>query len=200
MSITRHNTTLAHAVEFTPDDLVLNRRGELSPAQRQKLDVMYELFVQDLHDAPPLHLPSMIHLIALGLLAGLLQLVGLFDRLQHWLDGWYRPLLISGMVLILARFLWNQFRYAMVRRLLPDMMQEMVQAPALYSITGDARLDMEELSRETNYWLTIQDQRFPLTTNAAHVFQAGRTYRVFYVRFADASVLMSAEWLKNADR
>ena len=197
MSTARHKTALAHAMEFSPDDLVLNRRGELSPAQRQKLDVMYQLFVQDLHDAPPLHLPSLIQLIVLGLVAGFLSLVGLFDRLQHWFEAWYQPLLIVGALIILARFLWIQFRYGMVRRLLPDRLHEMIQTPALYSITGEARLDREELPQETNSWLTIQDQRFPLTTHAADVFQTGRIYRVFYVIFADASVLMSAEWLKN---
>jgi hypothetical protein len=187
-------------MEFSPDDLVFNRRGELSPAQRQKLEVMYELFVQDLHDAPPLHLPSVFQLIGLGLAVGILHLVGLFDRLQHWFQAWYQPLLIGGALIILVRFLWIQIRYSLVRRLLPDMLKEMIQAPALYSITGEARLDLEELPQETNAWLTIQDQRFPLTTHAAQVFQAGRTYRVFYVIFADASVLMSAEWLKTTDR
>ncbi len=76
----------------------------------------------------------------------------------------------------------------------------MIQAPALSSVTGEASLDLEELRNETNYWLAIGDQRFPLTTRAVDVFQAGRTYRVFYVHFADATVLMSAEWLKDANR
>jgi len=140
-----------------------------------------------------------IQLIVLGLVAGFLSLVGLFDRLQHWFDAWYQPLLIGGTLIILVRFLWIQIRYGLVRRLLPDMLHEMIQAPALYSITGDAQLDLEDLPQETNAWLTLQDQRFPLTTHAAQVFQAGRTYRAFYVIFADASVLMSAEWLKNTD-
>lgn len=73
MSTQRHNMSIAQAMEFIPNDLVLNRRGELSPTQRQKLDVMRDMFVSDLHDAPPLHIPSVIRLIILGSLTGLLQ-------------------------------------------------------------------------------------------------------------------------------
>lgn len=102
--------------------------------------------------------------------------------------------------MLLGWFLWNQFRYVAVRILLPDMLDDMIQAPALYSVTGEASLDVEELLNEANYWLVIGDQRFRLTTSAADVFQAGRTYRVYYVHFADATILMSAEWLKDAHR
>jgi len=184
-------------MEFSSDDLVLNRRGELSPAQMTKLDILCDLFVQDLREAPPLHLPSVIFLMGFGLVAGFLYLVGVADLLHHWLDAWYYPVLIVGSLLLLARFVWNQFRYVMVRLLLPDMLQKMIEAPALYSVTGEAKLDTEVLPDETNYWLQISDQRFPLTTLAVDVFQTGRTYRIFYVHFADETVLMSAEWLKD---
>jgi hypothetical protein len=200
MSTQRHNTFLAQAMEFSSEDLAQNRRGELSPMQLQKLVVLRDMFVDDLHDRPPLHLPSIIRLIIIALLAGLLHLLGVLDRLQHWLDAGYRPLLLGGELLLLGWVVWDQFRYVAVRRLLPDMLDDMVQAPALYSVTGEARLEVEELLTETNYWLAIGDQRFPLTTSAADVFQAGRTYRVYYVHFADATILMSAEWLKDAKR
>ena len=87
-----------------------------------------------------------------------------------------------------------------VRAWLPDMLDDMVEAPTLYSVTGEAVLEVEDLPTETNYWLVIDDQRFPLTTHAARVFQTGRTYRVYYVHFADATVLMSAEWLTDQPR
>ena len=76
----------------------------------------------------------------------------------------------------------------------------MVEAPTLHSVMGEAVLDIEDLPTETNYWLAIGDQRFPLTTHAARVFQTGRIYRVYYVHFADATVLMSAEWLNDKSR
>ena len=102
--------------------------------------------------------------------------------------------------MLLGWFLWTQFRYAAVRAWLPDVLDDMVQAPTLYSVTGEAVLDVEDLPTETSYWLAIGDQRFPLTSLAARVFQAGRTYRVYYVHFADATVLMSAEWLTDKPR
>ena len=200
MSTQRHNTAIAHAMEFTADDLAKNRRGDLSPMQRQKLVVMRDMFIDDLNAVPPLHIPSVIRLVVIGLLAGLLYVLGVFDRLQQALDAWYRPLLLGGCLLFLGWFLWTQFRYMAVRVLLPDMLDDMIQAPALYSVTGAASLDIEDLPTETNYWLAIGDQRFPLTTSATRAFQAGRTYRVYYVHFADATVLMSAEWLKDAPR
>lgn len=187
-------------MEFSSEDLVQNRRGELSPMQLQKLVVLRDMFVDDLHDRPPLHIPSIIRLIGIALLAGLLHLLGVLDRLQRWLDAAYRPLLLGGGLLLLGWFVWDQFRYVAVRNLLPDMLDDMIQAPALYSVTGVARLEVEELMTETNHWLMIGDQRFPLTTSAAEVFQAGRTYRVYYVPFADATILMSSEWLKDAGR
>ena len=197
MSTQRHNRSIAQAMEFTPNDLVQNRRGVLSPMQMQKLAVLRDLFVSDLHDAAPLHIPSIIRLIILGVLAGFLHWLGLSDRLQQWLDAWFRPLLLGGSLLLLGWFLWDQFRYWAVRSLLPDMLDDMIQAPTLYSVTGEAGLEIEELPNETNYWLAIGDQHLPLTTSAAGVFQAGRTYRVYYVHFADAIILMSAEWLKR---
>jgi hypothetical protein len=168
--------------------------------QMQKLAVMRDMFVSDLHHAPPLHIPSVIRLIIIGVLAGLLHWLGVFDRLQQWLAAWYHPLLLGGSLLLLGWFVWDQFRYLAVRSLLPNMLDDMIQAPALYSVTGEASLEVEELPSETSYWLAIGDQRLPLTTSAAGVFQAGRTYRVYYAHFADATILMSAEWLKNADR
>ena len=173
MSTERHNTAIAHAMEFTSDDLDKNRCGDLSPMQLQKLVVMRDMFIDELNDVPPLHLPSIIRLVGIGLLAGLLYVLGVFDRLQQGLDSWYRPLFLGSSLLLLGWFLWTQFRYVAVRVLLPDMLDDMIQAPALYSVTGAARLEMEEFPLETNYWLDIGDQRFPLTTSAARVFQTG---------------------------
>ncbi len=198
MSIQRHNTSIAQTMEFTPEDLAHNRRGELSPMQMQKLAVLRDMFVSDLRDAPPLHIPSVIRLIVIAVLAGLLQLLDVLSRLQRWLGAGYHPLLLGGGLLLLGWFVWDQFRYAAVRRLLPGMLDDMIQTPALYSVTGEASLQVEELPTETNYWLVIGDQRFALTTSAATVFQAGRTYRVYYAHFADATILMSTEWLKVA--
>jgi hypothetical protein len=200
MSTQRHNTAIARAMEFTSHDLVQNRRGDLSPQQRQKLAIMRNMFIDDLDAVPPLHIPSIVRLIIIGLVVGVFYVFGMFDRLQQGLDAWYRPLLLGSSLLLLGWFLWTQFRYAAVRAWLPDVLDDMVQAPTLYSVTGEAVLDVEDLPTETNYWLAIGDQRFPLTTLAARVFQAGRTYRVYYVHFADATVLMSVEWLTDKPR
>ena len=200
MSTQRHNTAIARTMEFTAHDLAQNRRGDLSPLQHQKLAVMRDMFIEDLNAVPPLHIPSIVRLIVIGLVAGVLYVFGVFDRLQQGLDAWYRPLLLGSGLLLLGSFLWTQFRYAAVRAWLPDVLDDMVEAPTLYSVTGEAVLDLEDLPTETNYWLTIGDQRFPLTTHAARVFQTGHIYRVYYVHFADATVLMSAEWLNDKSR
>jgi hypothetical protein len=200
MSTQRHNTPIAQTMEFTAEDLAQNRRGQVSPMQLQKLAVMRDMFVSDLHDTPPLHIPSVTRLIVIAVLAGILHLLGVLDRLQHWLGAGYHPLLLGGGLLLLEWLVWDQFRYAAVRRLLPGMLDDMIQTPALYSVTGEAGLAVEELPTETNYWLTIGDQRFALTTRAANVFRAGRVYRVYYTPFADATILLSAEWLKDTTR
>ena len=197
MSTKGHNRAIAHAMEFTSNDLTLNQRGDLSPAQQQKLVVMRDLFISDIDDAPPLHIPSLFTLIVISVSTGLLHFLGVLNRLQQGLDTWYRPVLIGISLLVIGSSLWKQFRYWAVRALLPDMIDDMIQSPELYSITGDARLSIEESLAETNYWLMIGDQRFPLTTSAAGVFKEGRTYRIFYIHFADATVLTSAEWLDN---
>ncbi|NDJ76887.1 MAG: hypothetical protein GYB65_11565 [Chloroflexi bacterium] len=171
MSIQRHNTALARAMEFTAHDLAQNRRGGLSPQQHQKLALMRDMFIDDLNTVPPLHVPSIVRLIVIGLVAGVLYALGVFERLQQGLDAWYRPLFVGSSLLLLGWFLWAQFRYAAVRAWLPDVLDDMAETPTLYSVTGEAQLDVEDLPTETNYWLAIDDQRFPLTTLAARVFQ-----------------------------
>ena len=49
MSTQRHNTAIARTMEFTAHDLAQNRRGDLSPLQRQKLAVMRDMFIDDLN-------------------------------------------------------------------------------------------------------------------------------------------------------
>lgn len=198
MSKKCHNTAIAQAMEFTSNDLIHNRRGELSEVQTQKLDVMRDMFVGDIQDAPLLHIPSIIILGIIGAVAVILHFMGIFNRLQQWLGALCLPLLIGGSLCILGWFLWAQFRYWAVRKLLPDMIDDMIQAPPLYSITGEANHSIEEPPDETSCWLDIGNERFPLTTNAAGVFQRGNIYRIFYVNFADATVLMSAELLKES--
>ncbi len=99
-------------MEFTAEDLTQNRRGQLSPMQMQKLDVLRDMFVSDLHDTPPLHIPSVIRLMIMAVLAGILHLLGVLDRLQDWLGAGYRPLLFGGGLLLLGWLVWDQFRYA----------------------------------------------------------------------------------------
>jgi hypothetical protein len=200
MSTKHRNTAIAHAMEFTSSDLTHNRRGELSADQRLKLEVMRDVLVSDLEESPPLHIPSIITLVVIGIVALILHFLGMFTRLQQWLPNLYLPLLIGGGLFILGRFVWTQFRYVTVHTLLPDMLDELIQTVPLYSITGEASLSIEKLPYTTNYWLNIGDERFPLTTSAGDVFQDGSIYRVFYVHFADTTVLMSAEVIKDKAR
>ena len=124
MSTQRHNTAIARAMEFTAHDLAQNRRGDLSPLQHQKLAVMRDMFIDDLNAVPPLHIPSIVRLIVIGLVMGILYVFGVFDRLQQGLDAWYRPLLLGSSLLLLGSFLWTQFRYAAVRVWLPDVLYQ----------------------------------------------------------------------------
>ena len=197
MATKEHNRAIARAMEFTAKDLTLNQRGELSPTQQQKLIVMRDMFISDIYEAPPLHVPSAFILITLAVSAAILDVLGAFNRLHQEIDAWYRPLLVGVGLLILGWFLWRQVRYWIARAVLPDMIDDMIQTPALHSVTGEARLSAEHSLGQTSYWLMIGDLRFPLTTSAADVFQDGRTYRVFYIHFADATVMMSAEWLND---
>ena len=200
MSMQHHNAAIAGAMEFSAQDLDQNRQGELSPDQWHKLDVMRDTFIADLKDLPLLHTPSIMRLMTIGVVAGICYVLGVFDRLAQVLDQWYSPVLLGTSLLILGWFVWTQVRFIAVRVLLPGMLDDMVQTATLYSVTGAAVVDVEAFVTATNYWLVIDDQQFPLTTKAAQVFQTGRTYRVYYVHFADALVMMSAEWLADKSR
>lgn len=197
MSVKRHNIAIAQAMEFTNNDLILNRGGQLSGLQMHKLDIMREMFVSDIYEAPRVQIPSVIILVVIGIVTACLNYMGIFSNLQQWLGSLYLPLLIGISLFILGWFLFIQFRYRAVRSLLPVMIDDMVQAPSLYSITGEVTLSTEELPGEINYWLDIGYERFSLTASATDVFQNACIYRVFYVNFADVTVLMSAELLQE---
>jgi hypothetical protein len=74
-----HNISIAQTMEFSAEDLAQNRRGQVSPMQRQKLDVLRDMFVSDLHDTSPLYVPSVIHLMVIAVLAGFLHPLAVLD-------------------------------------------------------------------------------------------------------------------------
>jgi hypothetical protein len=66
---------------------------------------MRDMFIDDLNAMPPLHIPSIVRLIVIGLVAGVLYVFGVFDRFQQGLDALYCPLLLSSSLLLLGSFL-----------------------------------------------------------------------------------------------
>ena len=52
MATDKHTTALLDAMEITRQDLLANRKGQLTPLQDQKIALMTDMVIEDLEDAP----------------------------------------------------------------------------------------------------------------------------------------------------
>jgi hypothetical protein len=181
-------------MEFTRQDLVANRKGQLTPLQHEKIALMTEMVIAELEDAPPLYIPGVVKLLAIAAAAGLAYWLGGFALLERLLGTFYPPVVILIGALVIGSLLWRQIQYSAVRRIVPALLTEDLEDLTLHSISGPGRVEVEELAfDEVNCWLSLGDKQFALTTAASRVFRDGETYRVYYVYIGADEFMVSVE-------
>jgi hypothetical protein len=198
MAIDKHTTALLDAMEFARQDLLANRKGQLTPFQHQKIALMTDMVIEDLEDAPPLFMPGLVKLLLIAVAVGIAYWLGGFGLLKRWLGPFCLPAVVLLGLLLLGPMLWRQFQYLAVRSMVPDILTDRLEDITLHSVSGEGKLEVEDLGVDgTNYWLSVGDKQFALTTAASRVFQDGETYRVFYVYIGADEFMVSVEGLKE---
>ncbi|NJK99231.1 MAG: hypothetical protein HC910_01210 [Spirulinaceae cyanobacterium SM2_1_0] len=136
---------------FNPDDLNYNRRGLLSPAQRQRWQ----------RERVQLRLGLLFMLFFLLAIA----LIAMFS------GGFGYGLALLAICLLMVASLW-----VMQRR-----EQRLQAIDRVRRITGSARLSRTRDSNHSAHWLHIGDQKFLVSRAAFHRLERGATYTVYYV-------------------
>lgn len=186
------NQRLAEALEFTPDELALNKAGLLSERQ----DKLVEQAIRWRRTS------GRWSVFVLFLSLGVLWLVGFtliqeeFDsqKLQSQLPIIYGSwLLIGGVVLaVFAFFFWLD------RSRLAEL-----QSRKISIIAGPASLAIRELKGARlygmlAYYLKIGQVQFQLAGESQYkAFEQGRSYRIIYIKNPPTQTILSVEWLEN---
>ena len=170
--------------EFTADELKANKRGQLSPSQKQWLKQIGKGGVR---------LQGFNVWIAIGFMFfGLCLILALFLQNEDTraalfanpLNVWIFPVIvlvvpgILALSLLLAR--WNANK---------------LQNAVLSSVSGPVRFDHDSSgeSRITTYFVIVGKKKFKLADDMSNVFKEAQKYRFFYCKAGMYEFVMSYE-------
>lgn len=174
--------------EFTEEDLKINKRGQLSPSQKEWLKMVGKGGVR---------VQGFNVWIAIGFLfLGLCLILALFLQNEDSRAALFAnplnllifPVLILVVVgiLVLSLFLarWNANK---------------LQNAVLSSVSGNIRLDYDSSGKSglTSYYVFVGRKRFTFGDNMSSVFQEGEKYKVYYCKAGMYEFVMSYERLDH---
>jgi hypothetical protein len=176
---TRIDPELLKLFNATLDDVVANRAGTLSEAQRAKLAQMRGCR----KNASLVATGAMLLPVAVLFTIGYTQI-----NFARYPEAQTMYLLVVGLivVILLLSMLWT---YRQGR----DLDRERISI-----VEGPAQTEIRQIkvrsSRYPRYELTIGKVRFFMESERAlKAFKPGRQYRVYYIRYPAASIVLSAE-------
>lgn len=165
--------SLAEALQFSDDELALNRDGQLSERQRDELfSVAHEIRSSEL----------------------LIYLVAAFVAAVIILDGVRRGDTVSSRIAILG--VLGAIVYlisAMIHRYMARYQLDADDTVA--AIQGHVSLDIRQSSNNAIYMMNISGVEFNLSKEAFFAFKNGDPYALYYV--PRTRRLLSAEWLRD---
>jgi hypothetical protein len=165
------------AFEFTSDDLVANRTNKLTPGQQKRIDAHIRIA------------RTSTWLALIACIGTIILFLGIAYRLQPAEGfGGALPILILAAVLFMSIFIF----FIVVGR---------IRSRHLYNrnisvIEGQAARSTRKLKngRWTAYYVTIEGTRFQLSSRAQfEAFQDHAHYRVFYIQYPPAHLILSME-------
>jgi hypothetical protein len=174
--------------EFTAEDLAANKRGQLSPGQREWLKGVGKggLRVQGLN----VWIAMGFMILGLGITLGLYlsnedSRAALFSDSRNLLIFLINFLVVVGILvlsILLAR--WNANK---------------LQNAALSSVSGNVRFDRDSSGESgiTTHFVIVDKKKFKFADDMSHVFKEGEKYRFYYCKAGFYEFVMSYEKLED---
>lgn len=177
------NIALQVGLEFTDSDLAANKRGEMSPAQHQKLGKNLGVSRR---------VSAIVTVVVLLLFVGAIVFLfflspGAENLRQEALDE-PSSLVILGSVLGVTVLLMLIGIIPALRNSNPDRLK-------IEQTEGNVRVTIHESRYGAACQLRVNRKVFYLTENQARSFWNGGSYRLYYVRFSRILIPLSGEYL-----
>jgi hypothetical protein len=200
MAIQPDNAALIQALNFTIEDLVMNRQGRLSPAQMQAEQARHDLLATNLQKAAGRGPWVMIYgVVLVVILAVLFFVTGLYQIVQTSLGSLTWPVLGGVALVVLLVLLIMPISYQRQARRYQAQAAVPFVLPVVQTVAGALRThtdrgDAEYHSSDT-YYVIVEGTRIRTTKKGMQAFKKGQTYRLYYVGAGKALRLISAESL-----
>ncbi len=171
-------------LDFTPEDLQLNRRGYLSQRQRARLQSTAGGIVKVSRSGAVVALVFV--LFGLGMiLAMYLQNASTRAAL---LSSPLNLLMLAGavllvLVIVVFALYWTRRQTSALAQAQLQMAQGPVRPGESFSVE----------SAITSHYVLVGKQRFAFAENMSSIFHEGRNYRVYYVKSGPYQIIMSLE-------
>ena len=172
--------------DFTEEDLKLNKRGHVSPRQREWL----QMTARGIRSSSWTSVYVTVGFLFLGIcviLALYLQnedsRAALFSNPLNLLVF---PATIVAVAAILAFSIW------LARRISERLMNAQIQ-----SAEGKIRLDEESSEGGTTYYVFVGKKKFAFGEDMSRVFREGEKYKVYYCKAGVFELVLSFEKVEN---
>jgi hypothetical protein len=174
--------------EFTADDLAANKRGQLSPDQREWLKMIGKGGVR---------LQGFNVWIAVGFMfLGLCITLGLYlsneDSRAALFSNPLNILIFPIIILVVVGIL-------VLSILLARWNADKLQNAVLSSVSGNIRFDYDSSGESgiTTYFVIVSRKKFKFADDMSHVFNEGEKYKFYYCRAGLYEFVLSYEKVEN---
>jgi hypothetical protein len=172
--------------EFNEEDLKINKRGQLSPSQKEWLKMVGKGGVR---------VQGFNVWIAIGfMILGLCLILGLFlqneDSRAALFANPLNLLIFPVLILVVVGIL-------VLSLLLARWNANKLQNAVLSSVSGNTRLDYDSSGKSglTSYYVFVGKKRFTFGDDMSSVFKEGEKYKVYYCKAGMYEFVMSYERL-----
>jgi hypothetical protein len=172
--------------EFDEEDLKINKRGQLSPSQKEWLKMVGKGGVR---------VQGFNVWIAIGfMILGLCLILGLFlqneDSRAALFANPLNLLIFPVLILVVVGIL-------VLSLLLARWNANKLQNAVLSSVSGNTRLDYDSSGKSglTSYYVFVGKKRFTFGDDMSSVFKEGEKYKVYYCKAGMYEFVMSYERL-----